>query len=168
AGLSAIQIIVIWLFSFVGIGIADTGWNVIVPNIENNALGSLVVPRQNIRDLAGSVLKAQVCERAVNTTTTHYHLGNLISRSGPTPEVLSDVGKTLVDNPALLLPGMSSLVTGYYVPNYDGYVWGSASASVIAQFSPVLPAAGLTDVCGQLTWESGLKYVAPVGGAAES
>ncbi|MBU2768190.1 hypothetical protein HAP94_18960, partial [Acidithiobacillus ferrivorans] len=41
-------------------------------------------------------------------------------------------------------------------------------ASVIAQFSPVLPAAGLTDVCGQLTWESGLKYVAPVGGAAES
>ena len=168
AGLSGIQIVVIWLFSFVGIGIADTGWNVIIPSIETNALGSLVVPRQNIRDLAGSVLKAQVCERAVNTTTTRYHLGNLISRSGPTTEVLSDVGKTLVDNPAELLPGMSSLVTGYYVPSYDSDIWGTADASTIAQFSPIIPAAGLTDVCGRLTWESSLKYVAPIGGASES
>ena len=168
AGLSAIQIIVIWLFSFLGIGIADTGWNVIVPNIVNNSLGELVVPRQNIRNLAGSVLKAQVCERAVNTTTTYYHLGNLISRSGPTTEVLADVGKTLVDNPAELLPGMSTLVTGYYVPAYDSYVWGSAYASDLSQFSPIIPAAGLTDVCGRLTWESSLKYVPPVGGAAES
>ena len=168
AGLSAIQIIVIWLFSFVGIGIADTGWNVLVPNIETNALGTLVVPRQNIRDLAGSVLKAQVCERAVNTTTTHYHLGNLISRSGPTPEVLADVGHTLVDNPAGILPGMSSLVAGYYVPSYDSYVWGTADASTIAQFMPVIPAAGLTDVCGRLSWESSLKYVPPVDGSAES
>ena len=168
AGLSAIQIIVIWLFSFVGIGIADTGWNVIVPNIVNNSLGELVVPRQNIRELAGSVLKAQVCERAVNTTTTYYHLGDLISRSGPTNEVLADVGKTLVDNPAELLPGMSSLVTGYYVPAYDSYVWGTAYASELSQFSPVIPAAGLTDVCGRLSWESSLKYVPPVGGAAES
>ena len=168
AGLSAIQIIVIWLFSFVGIGIADTGWNVIVPNIVNNSLGELVVPRQNIRGLAGSVLKAQVCERAVNTTTTHYHLGNLISRSGPTTEVLADVGKTLVDNPAELLPGMSSLVTGYYVPSYDSYVWGTNYASALSQFSPIIPAAGLTDVCGRLSWESSLKYVPPVGGATES
>ena len=168
AGLSAIQVIVIWLFSFVGIGIADTGWNVIVPNIVNNSLGELVVPRQNIRELAGSVLEAQVCERAVNTATTHYHLGDLISRSGPTTEVLADVGKTLVDNPAELLPGMSSLVTGYYVPAYDSYVWGTTDASELSQFSPIIPAAGLTDVCGRLSWESSLKYVPPVGGASES
>ncbi|WP_414041583.1 DotA/TraY family protein [Acidithiobacillus sp. M4-SHS-6] len=168
AGLSAIQIIVIWLFGFVGIGIADTGWNVIVPHIETNALGTLVVPRQNIRNLAGSVLTAQVCERSVNATTSHLHIGDLISRSGPTPEVLADAGKSLVDNPAEVLPGVASIATGYYVPSYDSYVWGTTGASIISQFMPLMPAAGLTDVCGRLTWESNLKYAAPLDGAAES
>ena len=168
AGLSAIQIIVIWLFSFLGVGIADTGWNVIIPNIETNALGTLVVPRQNIRALAGSVLTAQVCERAMNTETSNLYLGNLISRSGPTPEALSDVGKYFVDNPATLLPGVAEVATGYYVPRYDSYVWGTAYASTISQFMPILPAAGLTDACGRLTWESNLKYVAPLDGASET
>lgn len=164
SGLSAIQLIVIWLFGFIGLGAADTGWNVIVPNLENNSLGTLIVPRQNVRQLAGSVLDAQVCEDAVNTQTTDLHLGDLISRSGPTTALLPTVGARLADNDL----GIGQLTgNGMYFPVYAKYTWGTADASTITQFMPIIPAAGLTDVCGSLLYEKSLKY-SGVGGGTET
>lgn len=161
SGLSAIQLIVIWLFGFIGIGAADTGWNVIVPNLENNSLGTLVVPRQNIRQLAGSVLAAQVCEDAVNTQTNDLHLGSLVSRSGPTTAVLPTVGARLADNSMGIGPLTGN---GTYLPVYSQYTWGTVDASTITQFMPIVPAAGLTDVCGNLLYESSLRYSGAGGG----
>jgi conjugal transfer/type IV secretion protein DotA/TraY len=155
SGLSAIQLIVIWLFGFIGVGAADTGWNVIIPNLENNSLGTLIVPRQNVRQLAGSVLAAQVCEDAVNTQANDVHLGNVISRSGPTTALLPTVGARLADNSMGFGPVLGA---GFYQPVYSQYTWGTQDASFISQFMPLVPAAGLTDVCGNLLFESSLKY----------
>ncbi|MBU2755229.1 DotA/TraY family protein [Acidithiobacillus sp. CV18-2] len=166
AGLSAIQIIVIWLFTMVGIGAADTGWDVIIPDLAHNALGTLVVPRSNIRQLAGSVLQSQVCEQAVNYELNDLHLPSLVTRSGPTEQVLPTIGATVADNPAALIPGVAMFATGDYVPTYSAYVWGTPAAATIAQFMPLFPASGLTDVCGTLQYESGLKYVPPIGGGS--
>jgi len=165
SGLSAIQLIVIWLFAFLGIGSADTGWNVIVPSIESHALGTLIVPRQNVRQLAGSVLDAQVCEDAVNAQANDLHVGNVISRSGPTLAVLPTVGKRLVDNSFGLGPILGA---GFYQPQYAQYTWGTPDASLISQFLPLTPAAGLTNVCGSLVYESGLKFEGDGGGAGET
>jgi conjugal transfer/type IV secretion protein DotA/TraY len=165
AGLSAIQLIVIWLFGFVGIGAADTGWNVIIPNLENNSLGTLIVPRENVRQLAGSVLDAQVCERAINREATNLHVGDVISRSGPTMSVLPTVGARLADNALGFGPILGA---GSYEPVYSQYTWGSTDASQISQFMPLFPAAGLTDVCGNLLFESSLKYNSNGGSGTET
>ncbi|MBN6739032.1 DotA/TraY family protein [Acidithiobacillus sp. MC6.1] len=166
AGLSAIQLIVIWLFTFIGIGSADTGWDAIIPNLSRNALGTLVVPRSNIRQLAGSVLESQVCTRAVNYELNDLHLPSYITRSGPTAQVLPTIGATMVDNPAALIPGMAMFATGNYVPSYSAYVWGTPDAATLTQFLPILPATGLADVCGKLQYESSLAYIPPVTGGS--
>ncbi|MBU2836688.1 DotA/TraY family protein [Acidithiobacillus thiooxidans] len=165
AGLSAIQLIVIWLFGFIGIGLADSGWTTVVKTLESHpdtAIGTLIVPTQNVRNLAKSIVDSQVCAHAVNEEAdnlTHGMISDPITMSGPTTDALHTIIGTVEDNSGLSEPAMAT--SGIYVPVYKSYVWGTPGASVLHQmdFFPGLGMlAGATNVCGSLSYESTLKW----------
>jgi conjugal transfer/type IV secretion protein DotA/TraY len=150
-GFSAIQGIVIWLIMS-SVGIADAAWTYVVPTIATTSIGAMDMNRGVVRNIAKTVLVSQVCEQSVNEDLGNLNpgLGSLISRSGPTTEVLTSAGATILaavtTNASLNHP--SGIIT------YEDYVWGTPYASDIQQLAPIIPMSGMTNVCGQVSWEA--------------